>query len=72
MHSIAVAAIYAIVILLVRRLLWTKLLEAARSFFLSSVMSDIGFIKSVLNSGKIQMPFMYAVVPGVIVTCFYY
>jgi prepilin peptidase CpaA len=72
MHSIVFAAIYGILILAVRRLLWTKLLETARGFLLTSVMHDIGFVKSLIHSGKIQMPFMYAVVPGVIVTIFYY
>ncbi len=72
MHSIVFAALYGIVILAVRKLLWTKLLETIRSFLFTSVMRDLHAVRSLSRTGKIQMPFMYAVVPGVIVTIFYY
>lgn len=72
MHSIVFASLYAVIILAVRKLLWTKLLETFRAFLLTHASNHTGYIRSLLQSGKIHMPFMYAVVPGVIVTVFYY
>ncbi|WP_059051547.1 A24 family peptidase [Paenibacillus senegalimassiliensis] len=72
MHSIVFASLYAVIILAVRKLLWTKLLETFRAFLLTNASHHTGYVRSLLQTGKIHMPFMYAVVPGVIVTVFYY
>lgn len=72
MHSIVIAAVYAIVILLFRKLLITTLMNAMRDVLLASSLRNWRFVHSITQSGKIRMPFMYAVVPGVIATWFYY
>lgn len=72
MHSVVFAALYGLAILLVRRMLVATLMKALKDLVMASAMKDWRFIQNMTSQGKIQIPFMFAVVPGIIATCFYY
>lgn len=72
MYSIIYAGVIGLFVLIVRKEFFVRIGKLLNCFFNLALFSDVVTIKSINYNEMLTFPFMYAVLPGVVTTMFFY
>ncbi|RED63016.1 A24 family peptidase [Cohnella lupini] len=72
MYSIVYAGIIGVIILLFRREFMQRINRIMKYFFGVILLRNRAAVTQITKENNLRFPFMYAVLPGVITTCYYF